>query len=183
MFPDPRGKGVDLGYEGVLRLEEDGDGEHCESVSTMCLIGKVLTNKSFNVFGLLEAMRKAMNPSRGLTTNEIGKNLFSFQFKSAADMSGILNRQPWHFDKNIILLKELDNGEQPSTIVFTTVTFWVRLYDLPMSAGNPISIKKIGGCIGNVVEIDQASLDGIAHSIRIKVKIDYSKPLRRGILL
>ncbi|KAL8525216.1 hypothetical protein ACS0TY_014730 [Phlomoides rotata] len=78
MFPDPRGKGVDLGYEGVLRLEEDGDGEHCESVSTMCLIGKVLTNKSFNVFGLLEAMRKAMNPSQGLTTNEIGKNLFSF---------------------------------------------------------------------------------------------------------
>ncbi|KAL8525215.1 hypothetical protein ACS0TY_014729 [Phlomoides rotata] len=89
-------------------------------------------------------------------------------------MSGILNRQPWHFDKNIILLKELDNGEQPSTIVFTTVTFWVRLYDLPMSPGNPISIKKIGGCIGNVVEIDQASLDGIARSIRIKVKIDYN---------
>ncbi|KAL8491100.1 hypothetical protein ACS0TY_022940 [Phlomoides rotata] len=98
-------------------------------------------------------------------------------------MLGVLNRKPWHFDKNVVLLKELGSGEQPSTIEFTTVTFWVRLYDLPMSARNPSSIKKIGECIGEVVEIDPTSLDGVARSIRIKVKIDYSKPLRRGIFL
>ncbi|KAL8462658.1 hypothetical protein ACS0TY_033619 [Phlomoides rotata] len=108
-------------------------------------------------------MRKAMNPSRGLTANEIGKNLFSFQFKSATDMLSILNHEPWHFDKNVILLKELDSREQPSTVVFSAATFWVRLYDLPMAARNSTSIEKIGGCIGDMVEIDLASLDGVVR--------------------
>ncbi|KAL8502121.1 hypothetical protein ACS0TY_021295 [Phlomoides rotata] len=134
----------------------------------MCLIGRVLTNKTFNAFGMLETMRKVMNPPRGLTAKEIGKNLFSFQFKSVTDMQGILCREPWHFDKNVILLKELLSGEQPSTVEFNTVTFWVHLYDLPMSARTPNSIKQIGGSIGDMVEIDPASLEGVSRSIRIK---------------
>ncbi|KAL8513790.1 hypothetical protein ACS0TY_013050 [Phlomoides rotata] len=140
--------------QGWIQIrKEDGEGEHCDSDSTLCLIGKVLTNKTFNVFGFLSPICR------------------------------VSNREPWHFDKNVILLKELDSGEQSSTVLFSTVTFWVRLYDLPMVARNSRSIEKIGGCIGDVVEIDQASLNGVARSIRIKAKIDYSKPLRSGITL
>ncbi|KAL8525118.1 hypothetical protein ACS0TY_014654 [Phlomoides rotata] len=141
MSPNLRDKGIDMGYEGVIRLEEEENGKHCEESPTMCLIGKVLTNKTFNAFGMLETIRKAMNPSRGLTVKEIGKNLFLFQFKSVVDMQSIPSREPWHFDKNVILLKELLSGEQPSTIEFNTVTFWIRLYDLPISARTPNSIK------------------------------------------
>ncbi|KAL8491101.1 hypothetical protein ACS0TY_022941 [Phlomoides rotata] len=72
MASDPRGKGIDLGYEGVLRLEEDEVEKYCEKTPTLCLIGKVLTDKNFNVFGLRETMKKAMNPYRGLTVKEIG---------------------------------------------------------------------------------------------------------------
>ncbi|KAL8496991.1 hypothetical protein ACS0TY_020610 [Phlomoides rotata] len=139
-YGDLKDRGIDLGYEQVLRLEEEETGENG---STLCLIGKVLSDKPFNAFGLLEAMRKAMNPSRGFTAKEIGKNLFSFQFWSRADLLGILNREPWLFDKHVILLKELGGGEQPSTVTFTTSTFWVRIYDLPMAAR---SVKSITQC-------------------------------------
>ncbi|KAL8525181.1 hypothetical protein ACS0TY_014707 [Phlomoides rotata] len=177
MDTDLKARGVDLGYEEVIRLEED-EGYGMIN-STMCLIEKMLTNKTFNAFGLLEAM----NPSRGFTTKEIGKNLFSFQFRSGADMQGILTREPWHFDKNILLLKELGGGEQPSTATFTTATFWVRLYDLPLSARSLKPVTHIGNTIGEIVEVDLASLEGVTHSIRIKVRIDFRKPLRRGIHL
>ncbi|KAL8539819.1 hypothetical protein ACS0TY_001430 [Phlomoides rotata] len=102
--------------------------------STLCLIGKVLTNKPFNAYGLLETMKKALKPAKDFVAKEVGLNLFSFQFRSEADLSEILNRAPWHFDKNLLVLQELEMGEQPSSSLLRTTTFWVRLYDLPMAA-------------------------------------------------
>ncbi|KAL8473666.1 hypothetical protein ACS0TY_030493 [Phlomoides rotata] len=144
----------------------------------MCLVGMVLTNKPFNAFGLLETMRKAMNPQRGFTAKEIGKNLFSFQFRSTADMLGVLSREPWHFDKNIILLKELGGG-----VTFTTATFWVRIYDLPLSARSVKAVTQLGNFIGELVELDLTSLEWVSHSVRLKTRVDFRKPLRKGTLL
>ncbi|KAL8521617.1 hypothetical protein ACS0TY_011946 [Phlomoides rotata] len=83
---------VDLNKEDTVYIEvvEDGSGEP----STMCLVGKVLTNKPFNAFGLLETMKKAMNPPMGFIAREISKNLFSFQFCSTSDMNAVLAREP-----------------------------------------------------------------------------------------
>ncbi|KAL8465175.1 hypothetical protein ACS0TY_034610 [Phlomoides rotata] len=84
---------MDLNNEDTVCIEEIKAGEG--AASTLCLIGKVLTNKSFNAFGLLETMRKAMNPPMGFTAREIGKNLFSFQFRVVSDMNEVLAREPW----------------------------------------------------------------------------------------
>lgn len=78
--------------DGVIRINLKED-ERDSDVS-LCLIGKVLTNRSFNAFGLLEIMRKAMNPSKGFTAKEIGRNLFSFQFWSRSDLEAALEREP-----------------------------------------------------------------------------------------
>ncbi|KAL8512077.1 hypothetical protein ACS0TY_018513 [Phlomoides rotata] len=101
---------------------EDEDGAPGNS-STLCLIGKVQTMKNFNTFGLLETMRRAMNPPMGFTACKIGKNLFSFQFCSSQDMKEVLSREPWLFDKYIMSLKELGRGEQPSTVCFDSTPF------------------------------------------------------------
>lgn len=71
-----------------------------------------------------------MNPAVGFTVREIGKNLFSFQFKTEIDMKEVLSREPWHFDKNVLMLKELGAGEQPLDISFETTLFWIRIYNL-----------------------------------------------------
>lgn len=124
------------------------DGEEAEGGSSLCLIGKVLTNKNFNAFGLLETMKKAMNPSRGFTAKEIGKNLFSFQFRTKRDMEAIIDREPWHFDKRILMLKELGTNEQPSAVKFERIVFWVRMYDLPSRARKGKVIQQIAGICG-----------------------------------
>ncbi|KAL8556060.1 hypothetical protein ACS0TY_003750 [Phlomoides rotata] len=130
----------------------------------MCLIGKVLSNKPFNAFGLLETMRKAMNPSRGFTAKEIRKNLFLFQFRSKSDMVGVgwggaaINYSAYHGDISGPFIRS--------------------------SYGCSIGpVTQIRGLIGDVLEIDSAFMDGVARSIRIKVRVDYRRPLRRGILL
>ncbi|KAL8497265.1 hypothetical protein ACS0TY_020811 [Phlomoides rotata] len=67
---------IDLNQVDMVCIEEADD--DVVETSMMCLIGKVFTNKTFNAYGLLETMKKALNPSMGLTAKDIGKNLFSF---------------------------------------------------------------------------------------------------------
>ncbi|KAL8523785.1 hypothetical protein ACS0TY_013669 [Phlomoides rotata] len=167
--------------EEVLRLDL-GEVMSVKS-SSRCFIGKVLSRKAFNAFGFLEAMKRAMALTRGFTAREINKNLFLFQFNSEADMRAVLNREPWLFEKNVVILKELGSGEQPSSIALCMTPLWVCVYDLPMVARNKNSISLIVGRIGELVEVDQTSLEGFSRSVRIKIKIDIQKPLKKGLTL
>ncbi|KAL8457923.1 hypothetical protein ACS0TY_035691 [Phlomoides rotata] len=96
--------------------------------------GKSSRKKPFHAYGFLEAMKRAMNPTKGFTAKEIGPNLFSFHFQSQIDLREVLSCEPWHFERNIMALKQLDLGERPSSTVFSSMAMWVRLYDLPLSA-------------------------------------------------
>ncbi|KAL8487062.1 hypothetical protein ACS0TY_023660 [Phlomoides rotata] len=98
-------------------------------------------------------------------------------------MQNVLSREPWTFDKNVLLLKELEDGVQPSAVSFQTSTFWVRLYDLPPSTRTYKAVHQIGTILAETIEIDQASMEGVTRSIRLKVRIDFQKPLKRGIRL
>ncbi|KAL8470414.1 hypothetical protein ACS0TY_033045 [Phlomoides rotata] len=167
--------------DGVLRLDvELGVGEE---VSTKCIIAKVFTNRQFNAFGFLEAMKREMAPAGGFEALEIGKNLFSFQFKTEGDMRAVLAREPWHFDKNVVMIEELKSGTQPSSFELKHAAFWVRINDLPMATRNEGSVSLIAGKIGDLVEIDSPSLEGFGRSVRVKIKIDLTKPLKNGIQL
>ncbi|KAL8533792.1 hypothetical protein ACS0TY_009983 [Phlomoides rotata] len=149
----------------AIREEEDiviFEKEEADSVRDLpkCLVGKVATGKTFNAFGFLEAMKQAMNPSNGFTAKEIGPNLFSFHFNSHDDLLEVKKIEPWHFEKNLVLLKEIEKGEQPSAVSFSTTNMWVRLYDLPMTARTVKCIHSIASRCGEVVEIDKESTEG-----------------------
>ncbi|KAL8555996.1 hypothetical protein ACS0TY_003708 [Phlomoides rotata] len=118
-----------------------------------------------------------MAPARGFTAKEIDKNLFSFHFTTEADLRTVLNREPWLFEKSMVMLRELGRGEKPSALVFNKTAFWVRIYELPMAARNRTSIALIAGKIGDVVEVDSLSLEGFSRSVRAKVNIDLQRPL------
>ncbi|KAL8507168.1 hypothetical protein ACS0TY_017898 [Phlomoides rotata] len=116
----------------MAREEEDfivieGEGDDTKQALPMCLIGKVVTRKPFNAFGFLEAMKWVMNPSKGFIAKEIGSNLFSFHFRCHADLKELKRQEPWHFEKKLVILKEIGVGEQLSAVAFTMTTMWVRL--------------------------------------------------------
>ncbi|KAL8545825.1 hypothetical protein ACS0TY_005807 [Phlomoides rotata] len=160
---------LDLADEEVLRV--DLDLEEKSEVSSWCLVGKVLTNKPLNAFGFLESMKRAMAPTGGFAAREIDKNLFSFQFNSEMDLRAVLEREPWHFDKNVLVLKEFGRGQQPADVNFNSAAFWVRIYELPMAARNQQILTLITGKIGELVELDTRSMEGFGQSIRAKIRI------------
>ena len=106
----------------VIPLDDDPD-DHDGTDITLYLVGKVMTNRPCN----FEAMKKTMNQiwsiSKGALFRRIEDNLFVAQFASLRDKTKFLARRPWNFDQNLILLNEIDGGEQPSNIKMTTALF------------------------------------------------------------
>ncbi|KAL8488130.1 hypothetical protein ACS0TY_024425 [Phlomoides rotata] len=156
------------GMKKAVREEEDfvtieKDDVEGGRALPLCLMGKVATGKPFNAFGFLEAMKRAMSPSNGFTAKEIGPDLFSFHFNSHND-----------------LMEEIEKGE-PSAVSFTMTNMWVRLYDLPMVARSVKYIHSIASRCWEVVEIDKESTEGFGRSIRVKVNLDITQPLKIGL--
>lgn len=84
----------------------------------LCLLGKLWTEKQYNIFALIETMKKLWNPSKGVTCRELGSNLISFQFSIRRDMERVLAMEPWYFNKHILVLRPLASNIQPSLMTF-----------------------------------------------------------------
>lgn len=147
-----------------------------------CLVGRLCAPKPPNSFHLMEIMRKAWRAKKDITSREWGNNLFLFTFKNREDRDWVLNQQPWHFENFLFAVAALKGNEQPSAVVVTTCSFWVRAYDLPwncMSSQNMIAIVQR---MGTFEEIDMN--ENYAGSfMRFKVMVDITEPLLRGIML
>lgn len=107
--------------------------------------------------------------------------MIAFQFNTMRDLKRVKDMEPWHFNKHILVLKQITKDVQPSAMKFDEVPMWVRVYDLPINGKNADTIKQIGGRIGKVIEIDKETISSITRSVRIKVGIHLNKPLRRGL--
>lgn len=66
---------------------------------------------------------------------------------------------------------------------FDKTPFWIRIYDVPLRARQDDILHQIGNRFGEVIEIDKNTTFGIARSIRIKVILDLTKPVKKGTKL
>lgn len=152
-----------------------------ETTAAMCLIGKLWTERSYNTFALMETMKKLWNPVKGMTCHDLGCNLVAFQFNSIKDMKRVQDMEPWHFNKHVLVLKQITDDVQPSAIKYNTAPIWIRVYDLPFIGRDENTITQLGKRVGEVLAIDKESCAGMTRSVRLKVEIQLDKPLKRGI--
>lgn len=75
-------------------------------------------------------------------------NKFLFTFYSRADIDQVLDRRPWTFDNNILMLQEISGEQQPRNIVLNSTNFWIRLYDLPIGALKEDIVTRLGRQVG-----------------------------------
>lgn len=151
-----------------------------DETMSMCLIGKLWTTRSYNSFGMVDTMKKLWNPTRGMICRDLGFNLMAFQFIAIRDMKKVLEMEPWHFNKHVLVLKKITDEIQPSAMVFVTTPFWLRIYDLPQVGRNEGTLRQIGTKFGEFIKLDVNTITGITRSVRMKVRINLGKPLKRG---
>ncbi|KAJ4845037.1 hypothetical protein Tsubulata_031297 [Turnera subulata] len=103
------------------------------------------------VIRLRSSRDKAPKPSlilRGLQASKLEKNMFMFSFRDERDKMKVLMKDPWHFDRNVLVLQAIEGNEQPSSIDLFQTPFWVQLHDLPFDYRDPEVAKMIGKKLG-----------------------------------
>ncbi|XP_052483725.1 uncharacterized protein LOC128039295 [Gossypium raimondii] len=102
------------------------------------------------------------------------------KFGCQEDRSRILNLSPWLFDRCLFSLLPFEKGKELESYEFQFVPFWVRIYNIPIELMDRQTALDVGNTIGVLVAIDWKDRFGSwTEFMRLKVKIDVSKPLRR----
>lgn len=162
----------------VVELDDDGaDVSHNSLPVSNCMVGKLITERSFNAYALMDTMKKSWREKGEVTIREWGKNFFLCQFKERKDMEWVINHQPWHFDNNFFAVRIVDSEEQPSSLSINMVSLWMRAYDLPVSCMREASIHAIAKQIGELQAIDRSNMGEVGRFLRFKVACDVTKPL------
>ena len=169
-----------------LRLDEEEEqildfdtiNPNSEKSVSLLLIGKLLTERSFNVEAFKRTITTVWAPIHGLVIRALRPNLFAFQFFHWRDMMKVLDGRPWNFDNMLVLLKEADGDEPPDQVTLNQSPFWVRLKNLPFNMRSDNVVKALIGNMGDIIEIEEDVL-GFGRFRRVKVMLDISKPLRR----
>ncbi|CAL5395205.1 unnamed protein product [Camellia sinensis] len=154
-----------------------------EEKSWLCLVGKVLSMRPFNSDALRTTMESVWNPSKGMRTKVINKNLFLFQFNHIIDKRRVLYNGPWSFDKHLLLLKEVTDSWQPLHITFSTATFWVQVYDLPLISMTRAVGQLLGNRLGQFVDVDfeEGGVDTVGFVSELVAEFGTSQGLVRGV--
>jgi hypothetical protein len=111
-------------------------------------------------------------------------NLFITEFGSSADKQKVLDGSPWVVGCYVIILQEYDESLKPSYVSFTMVMMSVRILDLPFGWMNSKTSARAASLIGEVPKVEADAEGKISGPfLRAKIVVDFSKPLKRGIML
>ncbi|KAF7086202.1 hypothetical protein CFC21_089524 [Triticum aestivum] len=166
-------KGVRFGKKGGLGAEADPQA-----------IGKLLSDKPASADILANTLGRVWCPIKGLLGKDLGKNRFLFTFRQPSRVRKAMYEGPWMFNNELIIMREIDPRRTLDEMEFKVVPFWIRIHNLPMGKMNVESGRLIGDEIGEALVVDVEE-DGTAYGqfLRVKVCIDITKPLMRGILI
>lgn len=149
-----------------------------ENSVSLLLLGRLLTERSYNVDAFKRTITTVWAPKHGLVIRVLKPNLYAFQFFHWRDMTKVLEGRPWCFDNMLILLKEAEGDEQPDQVTLTHSPFWIRLKNLPLNNRSDDVVRALIGNMGEIIEIEEDVL-GFGRYRRVKVMLNVSKPLRR----
>lgn len=182
---------VDLWKELVLTGDEDTVvpvADDCPFLSLetvdLCVVGRLLLSKKINVEAFHSVMKSIWHVHQGTQIRSAGENLFVIQFHSRADKCRVLNSGPWSFDKGLLVLVAPGASDQLSDLCFTKVSFWVQIHNVPFKCLNRDMAMQLGNCLGKMERVDcEGQQNWVGAFLGVRVTIDITKPLRRGIKL
>ena len=165
----------------IIAEEAMGDSE---AIVSHCLLGKLLTAKFCNKAALKATMLRIWGAASGVVAQDMGRNLFLFQFQNDADFKRVLHGSPWLFDNNLLVLNVFDGSCPANQISFNHCCFWVQFHGIPLFYMTKQTGERLGEAIGNAETVD-VSTNGVGWGpyLRVRISLDVTKPLQRGLLI
>lgn len=89
---------------------------------------------------------------------EVKASCFIIKFGTKEDRDRILSMAPWLFDQHILSMLPYIKYQEWATYDFKMVSFWVRVFNIPMELMGCKVAMEIRGAIGKVLAIDSWTL-------------------------
>ncbi|KAK4425259.1 hypothetical protein Salat_1719800 [Sesamum alatum] len=80
------------------------------------LVGRLLGRCSFNFEAMKQTFMNVFNPLKGLEIRCIENGRFLFNFTHTLNHQRVIDGGPWAFDKNLLVLKVVEEDDDPTTI-------------------------------------------------------------------
>lgn len=151
------------------------------SKGQLCIMGKLLTERFVSKEIIKSKLIKVWQPTGSLSFKVLGENLFLIEFEHSWDKIRVMEGRPWVFEGSLFSIAEFDGITQPAKIEFEKVTFWVRMFHLPLACmGSEVGFQ-IRSSMGTVEEVE-TNEDGVRWGkyLRVRIILDLNKPLSRG---
>ena len=111
----------------------------------------------------------------------MNENRLVFVFEDEADRERVMMGEPWAYDKYLIILQRIEKEDAIEDVVFRETSLWVQLHGLPVRRMNPEVANTLISSLGKIEQISDGdtNADG-GQAMRIRVRLDVTKPLCRG---
>ncbi|KAK3189118.1 hypothetical protein Dsin_028679 [Dipteronia sinensis] len=90
---------------------------------SLCMVGKVLSNKRVNREAFRRVMGKVWQVAKGLDIESVTRNMFTFQFRDEFDLNRVVSGAPWSFDNVLIALEKPVGRGTIDSLSFNEVDF------------------------------------------------------------
>ncbi|KAK3212448.1 hypothetical protein Dsin_017154 [Dipteronia sinensis] len=149
---------------------------------SLCVVGKVLSNKKVNREAFMRVIRRIWQVDDGLDIESVTANMFTFHFRDEDDMSRVISGSPWSFDDALIALERPSGKGTVESLGFNWADFWVQIHQVPLLCMSNDIRWFLGGMIGDVMNVDGgAAGDCVGKFMRVRVSIDIKKSLKRWL--
>ncbi len=156
----------------------DVDLEHTSQQPEHILVAKFLTARVLNIDSVARTFKPLWKTRHNFTVQDLGKNRLAFVFEDAMDLERVLVNKPWSFDKSLVVFQRLMEDGPINDTLFSHVSFWVQLHNLPIRRMTEEAAIAIGKSIGGVEKVAASDDEkGGENCMRIRVRMDVTRPL------
>ncbi|XP_075645496.1 uncharacterized protein LOC142616555 [Castanea sativa] len=148
------------------------------------LAGKFCTKRRVSLELMARVLKSVWRTKKNFEVCDMGEKKVLFQFKDEKDLDRVLLLSPWSFNKYLVVLHKLGEGEAVNKLKFCRASFWVQIHGLPTMSQTRGAGLRIGGILGVVekVDVDEKGFR-LGGYFCIRVSMDITQPLCRGRLV
>lgn len=148
----------------------------------LALVGRTLAKRAVYLDSFKLLMANSWGLMYGMEIKKISNERLLFQFNRDLDKKRVLAHGPWSFEKNLVVLAPIEDGEDPSTIPLNHAAFNFQIRGIPISMMHEAMATVIGNGIGEFIELpkNSDSSTGEMH-MRLRVQMDITKPIKRAL--
>ncbi|PPR92754.1 hypothetical protein GOBAR_AA27921 [Gossypium barbadense] len=145
-------------------------------------VGKIMATETPNREAMYRVFRLLWYAKEEVDFVALKEGVVIVKFGCLEDRSRILNLGPWLFDRSLFSMLPFEKGKGFELYDFRMSPFWLRIYNMPLEFMDRQMAIDVGNALGELVAIDwKDRFGGWTEFMRIKVKIDILKPLRRVV--